>query len=144
MKRCEPRINLCLVHVGGRNLDIHATNPLTKNNHTATLTLRLPPKFRHYHLITPSSSINQLHLDIIAHCFNVCSTVLYDLPYLLVGLLSVFDINSPSNTPLKKRLHHGHGAGASPMPLHCRSHLVAPPASTTMLDCPAPGHATTG
>ena len=102
-----------------------------------------PAKFCHHHEITTSSSINHLHLGIIAHCFNVCSTVLYDPPYLLVDLLSVFDINSPSNTQLKKHLHHGHGAGASPIALHCRSHLIAPPASTRMLDCPAPGHAAT-
>jgi hypothetical protein len=35
--RCQQPINLTLVSVGRRNLEIHATNPLTKTNHTATL-----------------------------------------------------------------------------------------------------------
>jgi hypothetical protein len=82
--------------------------------------------------------------DIDAHSFAVDGTVVCDMLYLVAGLLVVFDTDSQSNTPLHEHFHNGSHAEASPIPLHCRSHLIALPVSTLPVDCPAPGRAVTG
>ena len=82
--------------------------------------------------------------EIVANSLSVDSMVVCDPLYFVVGFLSVFDTDTQSTTTLHEHLYHGHGAGESSTLLHRRSQLVASSDSTSLLDCPAPGHAATG
>jgi hypothetical protein len=92
---------------------------------TKGLTLRLPPKFRPYQLITTSSSTKHCIFEIAADSFSVDGIIVCGLLHLVVGSLSVFDADSQSAKPLPER-HR-----SLPTVARIRSRHLAPPHPST-------------